>query len=96
MTTNSEAAVEAAGLVKASGTTRAVDGVDLVVPRGGVSGPGRRPRSRRRAYRWGGPRQGKRVSRSSCGGTPPAVTFPLVRKAIRALKTSSVKPRPWG
>ncbi|HEX6353280.1 ATP-binding cassette domain-containing protein [Actinophytocola sp.] len=38
MTTSPEPAVEAVGLVKHFGATRAVDGVDLVVPRGGVFG----------------------------------------------------------
>jgi ABC-2 type transport system ATP-binding protein len=38
MPETSELAIEAAGLVKAFGTTRAVDGVDLAVPSGGVFG----------------------------------------------------------
>ena len=38
MSANSGLAVEASGLVKAFGPTRAVDGVDLVVPRGAVYG----------------------------------------------------------
>ncbi|WP_316042183.1 ATP-binding cassette domain-containing protein [Nocardiopsis sp. CNR-923] len=42
MTSNSEPAVETAGLVRSFGSTRAVDGLDLWVPRGtvfGVLGP---------------------------------------------------------
>jgi ABC-2 type transport system ATP-binding protein len=38
MQSTSELAIEATGLVKTFGTTRAVDGVDLVVPAGGVYG----------------------------------------------------------
>ena len=38
MPTNSELAIEATGLVKTFRATRAVDGVDLVVPTGGVFG----------------------------------------------------------
>lgn len=38
MTPTTPPAVEAAGLVKSFGTTRAIDGLDLVVPRGGVYG----------------------------------------------------------
>lgn len=38
MRTNPEFAVETCGLVKLFGTTRAVDGVDLVVPTGGIYG----------------------------------------------------------
>ena len=38
MTSNSNLAIEASGLVKAFGETRAVDGVDLAVPRGSVYG----------------------------------------------------------
>lgn len=36
MTTDTSLAVEAAGLVKSFGAVRAVDGVDLTVPRGCV------------------------------------------------------------
>ena len=38
MTTESTLAIEATGLVKVFGTTRAVDGVDLAVCRGSVYG----------------------------------------------------------
>jgi ABC-2 type transport system ATP-binding protein len=38
LTTSSNLAIEASGLVKAFGQTRAVDGVDLAVPRGSVYG----------------------------------------------------------
>src|SRR5687767_4617102 len=38
MTTNSTLAIEATGLVKSFGETRAVDGVDLAVERGSVYG----------------------------------------------------------
>ncbi|HVM35543.1 MAG TPA: ATP-binding cassette domain-containing protein, partial [Actinomycetota bacterium] len=38
MTTKSPLAIEATGLVKSFGETRAVDGVDLAVPRGSVYG----------------------------------------------------------
>ena len=38
MTAAATFALEASGLVKRFGTTRAVDGIDLAVPRGGVFG----------------------------------------------------------
>src|SRR3954447_81373 len=38
MTTSTELAIEAAGLVKTYGSTRAVSGVDLVVPVGAIYG----------------------------------------------------------
>jgi ABC-2 type transport system ATP-binding protein len=38
MTRSSQLAVEATGLVKTFGTTRAVDGIDLSIPAGSVYG----------------------------------------------------------